>query len=146
MNKRFAGLLLMLGVFLTLASGCGPTQKREPTTVEQAHLKVLGIMYGKFMSSSRGQAPKNEKELLAYLNANRPSWEKIVGSAEELLISPFNKKPFVIFYGDQFSKHNTDGSLWMAHEQAGDGGQQRAINIRGDVELLDAQQVQQMFP
>lgn len=155
MKHRHVSLLFFLVALLILPAGCGEPEVTE-SRLDQAHLKVLGIMYGKFMSERRGQAPKNEEEFLGYLNANRPSWEKIVDSAEQLLASPYNQKPLVIFYGDQYTKRNTNGSLWMAYEQAGGGqagdeqakggGQQRVISIRGNVELVDSQQLQQMFP
>jgi len=128
-----------------LSTGCGEAEPVE-TRVEQAHLQVLGILYGKFLSKSRGQAPADEAEFLGYLNSKRPSWEKIVDSADQLLISPYNEQPLVILYGEQYERLNTNGSLWMAHEQAGAGAQQRVVNIRGDVEIMDTQQLQQLFP
>ncbi len=145
--SRLLVVLLLFGISATFVGSVG-CSSAEPAVdpVDRAHLKVLGILYGKFLSKNRGQAPANQDQFLDYLRAKRPSWEKIVNSAEQLMASPADGKPFVVLYGKAYSRQDSLGTSWMAYELEGVNGRHQIINIRGDVEKMDAQQLEQLFP
>lgn len=145
--SRLLVVLLLLGISTTFVGSVG-CSSAEPVVdpVDQAHLKVLGILYGKFLSKNRGRAPINQDQFLDYLSAKRPSWEKIVNSAEQLMTSPIDGKPLVVLYGKAYDRQDSLGTSWIAYESEGINGRHQVINIRGDVEKMDAQQLKQLFP
>ncbi len=140
-------MFMLLGIATTLpgTTGCDSVEPAT-TSVDQAHLKVLGILYGKFLSKNRGQAPLNRKQFVEYLNSKRLSWEKLANDAEQFLTSPFDGKPLIVLYGKSYHQVNRQGTFWMAYENEGVDGSHRVINIRGDVEKMDPQQIKQLFP
>ncbi len=132
-------------VTLTTSVGCGGSKPVGPTTVDEAQVKVLGILYGKFLGTTRGRAPKDQQQFVDYLNSNRPSWEKIVDSPEQLLTSPRDGQPFVVLYGEAYKGQPNSATPWMAYERDGFDGKKQLINIRGAVSEMDAAEISSLF-
>jgi len=146
-TSRLLVVLLLLGMTATLIGSVGCTSVESTVNpVDKAHLKVLGILYGKFLSKHRGRAPANRDQFLDFLNSKRPSWEKIVSSAEQLITSPLDGKPLSVLYGKAYIQLNNQDTFWMAYEREGVNGLHQVINIRGNVEKMDSQQINTLFP
>ncbi len=144
-RKLIACIALGCLIALPTSVGCGSSKPVGPSTVDEAHLKVLGILYGKFLGSTRGRAPKDQQQFVNYLNSKRPSWEKIVDSPQQLLTSPRDGKPFVVLYGEAYRRQPNSVTPWMAHEQEGLDGKQQVISIRGSVKEMDSAEVASLF-
>ena len=144
-RHQFAILaLFVIGLCVSGSLGCGSA---VPTSdpLKEAHLKVLGKLYGKFLSRSRGQAPASQEQFVEYLNSKPANWDKIVSSADQLLLSPYDQEPLVVFYGAEYDKQNRNNSIWMAYERVGSEGTHRLISIRGTTEQKTSDEVQQLF-
>lgn len=145
--KNFAFSVILLSTSLLTPSfvGCSNSPTAD-LSVERAQMKVLGILYGKFISGSRGAAPKSEEQFIEYLSSTKPSWENLVDSPEKLLESPRDGKPLVMLYGNAYKKQPPSAAPWLAHEQEGVEGKKWAVNIRGMVEEMDSEQIKLLFP
>ena len=125
-------------------AGCNDAPAVDRDRAE-AQLKVLGILYGKYVAANGGRAPASEKQLLAFLESKRPSWEKLVKSPAELLASPYDQQPLIVMYGDDFGA-GAGGSMWVAHEKEGVDGRRTVVSARGAVEQIEQQQLGEYFP
>ncbi len=146
MDKRLAVwgvVLLVVCGFGAVGCGSAPTQTDRK---DEVHMKVLGILYGKYLSQHRGQPPANEAQFVQYLSSTPASWEKIVETPEQLLTSPRDGKPLLVLYGQAYTGQNNREKFWMARESEGVDGQYQVLNIRGDVETMEAQTVNELFP
>lgn len=145
MRRNFR-LTLALFVFASLIMilGCG-TETPAVNAKDQAQYKVLGILYGKFVSGTRGRAPSDQEQFLNYLSSKKPSWEKIVSSAEQLVVSPRDGKPLVVLYGEAYANQKSSVAPWVAYEQEGIDGTHLAVNIRGTIEEMDSAKLKARF-
>lgn len=145
MRRNFR-LPLALFVFASLMMilGCG-TETPAVNAKDQAQYKVLGILYGKFVSGTRGRAPANQEQFVDYLNTTKPSWDKIVGSADQLLVSPRDKKPMKVLYGKEFQQQQPGAAPFVAHDIDGVNGVYYVVNIRGTIEEMDAAKLTAQF-
>lgn len=145
--KNFAFSLILLFTCLPALTlvGCSKSSTAD-LSAERAQMKVLGILYGKFISGSRGAAPKGQEQFVEYLSSTKASWEKLVDSPEQLLESPRDGKPLVMLYGNAYKKQPAGAAPWLAHEQEGVDGKKWAVNIRGMVEEMDSEQIKSLFP
>lgn len=143
--KNFAFSLILLYLLTASFIGCSSSSTAD-LSAERAHMKVLGILYGKFVSGSRGAAPNSEEQFIEYLSSTKPSWENLVNSPEKLLESPRDGKPLVMLYGNAYKKQPRSAAPWLAHEQEGVEGKKWAVNIRGMVEEMDSEQIKSLFP
>jgi hypothetical protein len=123
-----------------LAAGCGGGQSQSEET-EQSHIKVLAIMYGKFMRPNRGQPPANEKAFREYVEAQDNRLVKKIGGVDQMFISERDQKPYVVFYGKDAQKANGV----VAYEQEGVGGK-RFVADELVVEELDEEQFRKRVP
>lgn len=85
-------------------------------------MKVLGILYGKYVSRSRGAAPASQEQFVEFLNTTRPSWEKIVSAADQLTNSPRDGQPLIMLYGDAYTKQRSSVAPYVAYEAEGVDG------------------------
>ena len=111
----------------------------------EAQFKVLGILYGKYMGNTRGKPPANAEQFLDFLKGKKPSWEKIVNSAEQLLVSPRDNEPLKVLYGEDVTKQRQTASPWIAYEQSGVDGMRQVVSVRGGLKLMDDAELQSVI-
>jgi hypothetical protein len=128
-----------------LAAGCGSpeVQQADPAT---AHMKVLGILYGQYMTAHGGAAPSDQDQFVSFIDAEPANWNKLAGSAEEFLTSASGGRRLTVLYGAD-AKTPPDGSLpWIAHDAEAQNGQRLVANARGYVQLVDDAEFAKLFP
>jgi len=122
-------------LWLGVAIGC---QQRSSTTDDAGHsrMKVVGILYGMYMSEHGGKAPPNASEFRAFIEREPANWNKLAPTVDELLSSPRDRSPLKLLYGDAV-KAAASGSLpWIAYESTPIDGQRMIVDCRGTVELI----------
>lgn len=130
---------------LLVAVGCG-SQSAPIAKEGQDQLKVLGMLYGMFMSEHRGAAPVDQAEFVSFLGLEPANWEKIAGSPEELLNSPRTGEPLVVLYGEQARSREEGEFPWIAYESQPVDGRRLIVNARGNVQAVDEDELSQLVP
>jgi hypothetical protein len=143
---RCATVVAVMSVACLLStSGCGSAElPKNDEAVTQ--LKVLGMLYGRYMEANRMAAPPSEEKFVAFLESEPANWDKLAASPQELMTSPRDGQPLVVLYGPAVKEPSGGGFAWIAHEKTGVDGKQLAVNARGSVELKDAAEIAQLFP
>jgi hypothetical protein len=142
---RLTALYAVAVVFLA-TSGCGSHQKSAPR--EQSGLKKLALVYGRFLSQSRGQPPANEAEFKKFAQSLRPVDLKAfnIDDIEQVFISERDGKPYVVIYGKPQGPPGPGGSPVIAYEQEGKAGKRWVASVVGAVEEVDEARFQQLVP
>jgi hypothetical protein len=118
------------------ATGCG-APAAAPNSAAADQLKVLGILYGRFVAQNGGNRPANEGQLSKFLDQQRGSWEGFgLASAKEFLASPRDGQPLVVLYGAARGAASGPTSPYVARESAGVDGVRLAVDMRGGIESL----------
>ncbi len=138
-------LLFVITIVFVSSVGCS-SSATAPNSDNEARLKVVGILYGKYLKQSRGNASADQKQLAMYLESERPNWEKLAESTEQLLISPRDGKPLVLLGGKELAQQRSEGAFWVAYESEGINGKRQVVSARGLVEEMDEQKIEQVFP
>jgi hypothetical protein len=133
--------------FAFAAAGCasGPADSGALDR-ETAHLKVVGLLYGRYMQAHGGAAPSDQDKFVAYIQREPENWNRLAPTAADLLTSPRDAQPLVILYGGAVEEPVDGGFPWIAHEKTGVAGRRLAVNARGNVELMTSQEIDQLFP
>ena len=135
-------LLLPTLVFaVSISFGCTESVSNTDAGAEDTRLKLLGIMYGKFLSANGGNPPKDEQQLLRYLESTPRSWEKLVSNPVELLNSPYDGEPLNILYGVEFKKQAEARNPIIGYERTGVNGLQKVITVRGSLKDMKSDQI-----
>jgi hypothetical protein len=117
---------LGLTALLVGLTGCGSGPKVVPLTDSEKKLTFIALAYNE-AHSKLGHAPKNAEEIKPFL--------KEFGDADELLVSPNDRQPYVVVWGADPSRGGpTDyRGMWqiIAYEQKGAGGKRAVTDIRG---------------
>ena len=89
--------LLLIGLLLFV--GCS-SEKAAPSEVAR-RLQLVAQMFSRYTASHQGKTPANEKLFKEYINGLSASEKSALGitSADELLTSPTDHKPFIVRYG-----------------------------------------------
>lgn len=146
MNRAFVLFLFGLASCLGSLGGCGSSPSPTELTQDEAQLKVLGILYGKFMRNHRGRGPKDRQEFLEYLRTTPRSWEKMADSAEQFTVSTRDGQPVVLLLGDVSKYQDDRGDIWVGYEAEGVDSQRKIFSIRGRVREIDEQELENYFP
>lgn len=136
--------LALLTMIVWSLGGCSQSVP-EVNPKTEAQFKVLGILYGKYMGNTRGRPPAGEEQFLDFLKGKKPSWEKIVSSAEQLLVSPRDNEPIKVLYGEDVTKQRQTATPWIAYEQNGVDGMRQVVSVRGGLKLMDDEELQSVI-
>jgi hypothetical protein len=114
-------------------AGC--RQQSEEEVPSRA--KILSIMASQFRMQHRGELPKDESELRAYLDSQAEVLAQYgVDSASDLLLSETDGQPLVLLFGRSIL-YTPDGRQVIAHEQGGIDGLRTVVFAVGETEDLD---------
>jgi hypothetical protein len=130
-----------LAVLFTAGCGSAPSANNDPA---QAHMKVLGLLYGLYQSDF-GAPPASQEKFVAFLQKSPENWNKIAPTAEQFLASAREGAPLVVIYGNA-AKATAAGDPWIAYEANAVDGQQLIVNAFGHVHLVDEQEFSQFVP
>ncbi|WP_428304712.1 hypothetical protein [Lacipirellula sp.] len=130
-------------LFLACGNGCGSKQNAidEPA---QAHMKVLGLLYG-MHQSEYGAPPASQEKFIAYLQKSPENWSKIAPSADQFLASVRDGSPLVVIYGKP-PKSATVSEPWIAYESNAVDGEHLLTNAFGHVESVSEEEFNQLIP
>jgi hypothetical protein len=135
---RYALILFLLACCTASAFiGCSgdPTQAKR----EVGNLKLLGILYGKYVASHNGHMPPSEKEFLAYLQHSERSMLPQSGDAKQLLVSPRDGRPLTVVYGKGMA---VNPDVFVVYESEPNNGTRLVAWSSGQVEEVEEQRFQ----
>lgn len=106
---------------------------------------VLSVIYGEYLDSHLGKPPKDIGAFREYLEsrADELEWYNIE-NLDQLLISPRDGQPLVIVCGKRLAPADSPGTPWAAYEQTGIDGKRMAVQVRGGVYELSADEIDQI--
>jgi hypothetical protein len=142
-SKRFISVLALLPLCLIgIGAGCSDTSNASPADAQQATrvLKVLGIEYARFMAQNGDRPPANQEQLAAFLESRKDAIPGLTDVAQ-LLVSPRDSQPLVIFYGKVAPPPDDSGFPVIAREASGASGSCLVANTRGGVHEISADQL-----
>jgi hypothetical protein len=122
-NRTARGAWMCVAVFAI--AGCGGPQT-APTEIS---LRKLASYYGMYISSHKGAAPANEKELRGFISAKDGD-----ADLESLFRSARDGQPYVVIY---HGTAKTMPSTVIAHEKEGQAGKRFVAFSTTEVRELD---------
>jgi len=141
--KRSAVVCVLAGLVAVI--GCGHPVDEEAAIREQYGLKDLAILYSQFRARNRGRAAPNEDVLKKFILQQDKGYLQQLGvtNVDDLFVSPRDKKPYVVFYG-QANLPVYEGHQIVAYEQEGVNGTRLVATALGAIMELDEQTFQQV--
>jgi len=139
---REGALVVALCVQLSLLSGCGSNEKAVER--ETSNLKPLAVLYGKYRSQNRGQAPPNEEALKAFvkgLSQQERDSAGAKGDVESMFISSRDNKPYKFVFGGSGMPDDV-----VVYEQAGADGKRYVGTSVGAVKEVDDAEFRKLVP
>jgi len=137
-------------ILFCLLCGCSGASREASRAQEASSLKPIAIYYGSFVGRHRGQAPKNEDEFKAYLrekeNAESLQAAFHVTDIDNLFVSPRDKKPYVIYYGEIPTSSGPGGAPVIAYEKEGVEGKRFVASAVGAVQEVTEEAFRKMVP
>ncbi len=143
MGRPFAATLLACCVTFV---GCGGQQQAPEGTTR---FKALAVLYGTYQGAHGGRTPENEEEFRSYVEARGGGYLERFGveDADELLVSPRDELPLVLYFGENSFDENSGGTdRVIAAEQVGVDGRRVVITSLGSVMELGEQELGKRLP
>jgi hypothetical protein len=130
--------LVAFGIFVPV--GCGKKGGELPEN--EAHLKALTIMHGKYVQTHRGMGPTDEadfKKFIKTFSAGDLAGYRIdVNDLEKSFTSPRDNQPYGVAYRVKGAgPGSSGGSPMVVWEQAGSGGKRFVSDSLGKIEEID---------
>jgi hypothetical protein len=127
--------------------GCGGSPATTPPPDDDVtQLRMVGALYGKYLSDHTGAPPANMAQFVAFLERDPAGWNKVASTPQQFLTSPRDDQPLVLVFGAAVKDPPEGGFPWIAHEATGVDGRVMIVNARGNAELKSPEQVGQLFP
>ncbi|MEZ6071960.1 MAG: hypothetical protein R3C10_17280 [Pirellulales bacterium] len=129
-HRRWTAWVCMALLTGSLA-GCGPADT-GPAPEEQAGLKTIAVLYGRYQGMNRGQPPQSEEELKQFALALKENGQVPAGleldNVDAAFVSPRDGEPYV-FVLDKEMPPRPGGERAIAYEKTGrDGMRQIALS------------------
>jgi hypothetical protein len=132
---------------VAICAGCGSGGAGAIGSKDDvSHLRVVGILYGRYMEAHGRAAPANEEQFIAFLQQEPGNWNKLAPTAKELLASPRDGQPLVVVYGRPLKDDPEIGFPLIAHEKTGVDGQLIAISSSGTIVPKSSEDIARLFP
>ena len=134
-----------LAICSVLASGC---DSRPPQNGSQAEsqLRLLGTLYGKYLSQNNGEAPANKEQFKEFLKAEQIQIKgEEANGVEAVLRSPYDGQLLVVSYGRLTGSVSPNGYPWIAHIQTVLDGTFKVISARGELKEVNQQELDKLF-
>jgi len=104
-------------------------------------LGAIASFYGDYLGE-HGGPPKDEAAFRAFLDQRSAGIERMdVGGVDGLLTSPRDGQKVAIVYGKRVAPQGAAGMPWAAYEQSGIDGKRLAVQVRGQVVELSADEL-----
>src|SRR4051812_41866867 len=71
-------------VVASLCVSCGAVTSAPKNDRQMDQIKVVGVLYGQFMSANRGSPPTNQDQFIAFMQREPENWNKIAATPQEL--------------------------------------------------------------
>jgi hypothetical protein len=132
---------------LTLA-GCSKSGGQLPDN--EAHLKALAILYGRYVSAHRGMGPTDEVDLKKFIQSfpsgDLESLRVDPNDLDKTFTSPRDKQPYGVAYKTRGgSPGGPGGGPMVAWEQTGSGGKRVVADSLGKIEEIDEAEFNKRF-
>jgi hypothetical protein len=126
----------------SIVLGCSSSLDSS-SAVDEARFAYLGRFYGEFMAAHSGKPPADEAQLVTFLKQSGPFLKsRGIADPHELLVSPRDRKPLVVFYDNQVIQDGPGGLPWIALESEGVNGKKYMIGARGTAEEMTQEQIE----
>ena len=138
---RVRSLILgLVGIGSVALAGCGGGAGKLPEN--DAHLKALAIVYGKYMQTHRGVGPTDEAEFKKFIKSfnagDLEGWRIDANDLDKTFTSPRDKQPYGVAYKTRGGvPGGPGGSQMVAWEHTGSGGKRVVADTLGKVEEID---------
>jgi len=118
----------------------GSTERQTKVT-----MNVLSIIYGEYLDFHNANPPKDIGAFRKYLESRAEDLKRYnVEKIDQLLISPRDGQPFVIICGKRSAPSDSPDMPWAAYEQNGIEGKRLAVQVRGGVHELIAEEIEKI--
>ena len=108
-------------------------------------MSALASFYGDYLSA-HGAPPADEAAFRTFLQEYSKRIERMdIGGVDGLLKSPRDEQPLVVVYGKRLVPADSPNTPWAAHEQTGVDGKRMAVQVRGVIEELTADEIAKQF-
>ncbi|MCS7237770.1 MAG: hypothetical protein NZ899_05800 [Thermoguttaceae bacterium] len=121
---------------------------RASAPMQESTIKPLGLLYGQFMGQHQGRPPASEEEFKQFVRERGMGMLKQfnVPDVESLFVSPRDKQPYVVIYGEIKGPPALAGQPVIAYERQGVGGKRFVANSLGAVEEVDETKFRELVP
>jgi len=110
-------------------------------------LKLAGTMYGDYITTNRGAAPKDSGAMRKYIESRLSDLSvNGVKKADDILISPRDGQPFVFVTGQTLAPPDQPDTPWAVYESTGVDGKRMIANTRGVVVELSPEEFAAQAP
>jgi hypothetical protein len=140
-------VLLAVSASLLIACGCTRNQKQSAPQ-ETSSLKSLAIVYGRYLSTHRGEPPADEAGFKQFVQSLPPEQLAAMKATDtnQLFTSARDHEPYVIVYGKPTGPPGPAGSPVIAYERTGVEGKRFVASSMGAVEEVDEARFKQLVP
>ena len=110
-------------------------------------MRMVGVEYGRYLAEHNGAAPADDAAFRAFVDgqiAKTPDYG--VKNAEELFACSRDGQPLTIVVGAKIVVPDQTDQAWAAYEQTGVDGKRLAVNTRGGVVELGADEFSRSIP
>jgi hypothetical protein len=142
----FQSKVLCLIALITLAGCGGPDPLTSPTA---ARLRGLANMYLSYAVAKNGGGPANEEVLKKYLHSVDAIQLETSGidpkAIDSVFISERDQQPFVVLYGQSFTRITGDSQQPLAYEKTGKNGRHLIAYINAKVDHVDDAKLKELL-
>jgi hypothetical protein len=145
----FLALTSLLAGSLVSALLIGCSQGgRESAPLQESTIKPLAMLYGQFTGQNQGRPPANEEEFKRFIRERGMGTLKQfnIPDVDSLFISPRDKQPYVVIYGQPKGPPALAGQPVVVYEKVGVGGKRYVASSLGAVEEVDETRFRELVP
>ena len=133
---------------LLVVAGCGGQNSPSGGIAQvKGALTVLGMQYGEYLAQHGGAAPPDEATMRSFLESQLGELSGYgVKNVDDLLGASRDGKPLKVVCGAKVASPDYPDLPWAAYEQEGVDGTRAAVNSRGNVFELSAEEFARQVP
>ena len=143
------GYAAILTACLMAITGCSqgdPFNSGSNDRKTRIVMNLLSVFYGEYLDSHQGRPPKDNDAFREYLETRTEDLNRYnLQSIDQLMTSPRDGQPLLIVCGKRLAPVDSPGTPWAAYEQQGIDGVKMAVQVRGGVQDLSADEIDRIF-